>query len=495
MAPLPPAAVFATCDVVSLFPNVDNAMGVPATRRMLEAHPTPLDVPTQCVMEALQIALDNNVCQYTPDDGITVYAKPNMGTAMGPAHSCDYVDIYMGELDEKLVKKCPVPLLTSLLTGRDETEFKSWNWSRFRDDGITILLDESHVQPFVQHLQALNPPNIKWTVSHGREANYLDIHLSLKDGTIITDVFSKSCHSYLPPTSCHSPSVFKGLISGVGTRLRMICSEDSTLNERIQEYARYFAMAGWNIDTALRELKKGSQKDRTELLTKPRKKKTQKIAWVTNYDPRLPSKCKIIRKNLKILYQNPKNKKIFPQNLIISADRRRQNLGEIYKPTVPKRFIPHGPKEQPGYFTCSAKRCDTCAHGTEMHSFKSPWDGRVWHIRKNLTCTSKNVVYIIICKLHQHWAWYTGSTKDLKARWRNHKSDVKKRLVNKCSVVQHCCQSPHPLDGNLDFLQIIPIDSTMDEERLLRKEVYYSANIGTMFFGLNSRKDLHGFRR
>ena len=31
------------------------------------------------------------------------FYKPNSGTAMGPCHSFDYVDCFMGELDDKLV--------------------------------------------------------------------------------------------------------------------------------------------------------------------------------------------------------------------------------------------------------------------------------------------------------------------------------------------------------------------------------------------------------
>ena len=445
-------------------------------------------------MEGLTIALNNNVCQYTTGDGQTLYAKPVMGTAMGPAHSCDYVDVFMGKLDKELVDHCPVPLLTSLLPPavRDREEYRALDWNRFRDDGLIILLDEAHVSAFEQHLQTLCPPHIKWTVSHGQEATYLDIHLTIREGKIITDVFSKHCHSYLPPTSCHAPAVFKGLISGVGTRLRMICSEDDTLENRIQEYARYFAMAGWEYSTALRELRRGANRNRKELLTKPRKKKPPKIAWVSKYDPRVPSKSAIIRKNLHLLYQDNQNKKIFPKNLIIGADRRRRNLGELYKPTVPKCFREHGPKEAPGFVTCTRK-CDTCAHSKEMHSFQSPWDGRRWTVKKHLTCTTPNLVYLLTCKLHPDEGWYIGSCKDLKARWRNHKSDCKRKLTKKCSVAYHCSQTPHPLEGNLDFLQIVAIDSAQSEEQLRRLEAYYIGNIGTLFVGLNSRNELHGF--
>ena len=172
-------------------------------------------------------------------------------------------------------------------------------------------------------------------MSHGQKVTYLDVSLQISGGKIVTDVNSKHNHAYLPPNSCHPPSVFKGLISGVGTRLRKLCSEDTDLEKRTEEYSRYFSMSGWDYSKAKRELKKGTQKDRRTLLNKEKLTTEKKIAWVTTYDPRYPSKSEIIRKNIHLLYANPQNKDIFTKNQIISADRRRKILGEIYKPTVP----------------------------------------------------------------------------------------------------------------------------------------------------------------
>eukprot|EP00745_Piridium_sociabile_P015180 TRINITY_DN22393_c0_g1_i4.p1 TRINITY_DN22393_c0_g1~~TRINITY_DN22393_c0_g1_i4.p1 ORF type:complete len:282 (-),score=17.02 TRINITY_DN22393_c0_g1_i4:268-1113(-) len=281
---------------------------------------------------------------------------------MGPSHACDYVDIFMGELDQLLVKKTPVPLLTSLDPNGISEDMEDLNWSRFRDDGITILPNRADIDLFTKHIERLHPPNIKWTVSHGSTAEYLDVQLQIKDGSISTDIFSKHNHSYLPPTSCHPPSVYKGLISSVGTRLRMICSDDSTLTKRIEEYANHFALSGWSINKARKELERGAGRDRHQLLNGKRKKKHKKIAWVTTYDPRVPSKCEIIKQNLHLLYSDTRNKDIFPRGIIISAEKRRQNLGEIYKPSVPNLFPVHGPLLKPGFYICSAKRCDTCAH-------------------------------------------------------------------------------------------------------------------------------------
>ena len=136
--------------------------------------------------------LHSNLCQYTEGDGRTLFAKPNHGSAMGPCHACDYVDIVMGELDRELVSHCLVPLLLSRAPPRCKEELMYLAWSRFRVDGITILPKAEHVSVFEQHLQNLHPPAIKWVVTHGKEAEYLDVKLHIVNGLIGTDVISKN---------------------------------------------------------------------------------------------------------------------------------------------------------------------------------------------------------------------------------------------------------------------------------------------------------------
>jgi len=487
-APLPENAVFAVCDVISLYPNVNNDMGIPAISELLREHPSSATSSTDCILEALSIALNNNFCTYTDGANETVFAKPNRGTAMGPSHACDYVDCFMGALDRLVVDSSPVPMLSSLRTGVEERD-RTLDWSRFRDDAITILPSSDHVDDFVAHLQNLHPPSIKWTVKWGRTADYLDLKLAIKDGTIVSDVFSKHSHSYLPPYSCHSPGVFKGLIKGIGTRLRLLCSEDSVLEIRLLEYARYLSLSGWTWEKALSELRAGAHRDRNAILNKPRRKKKKKLAWVTCYDPRAPSKTQIISKNIHLLHASTSNAEMFPRNLLIAADRRRMNIGAIYKPTVPRRFIKHGPYEKPGFWPCS-KKCDTCAHSEEICNFQSKWDGRRWYIRKHLTCSTPNVVYVIKCTLHPD-SVYVGSTKNLKTRWANHKSDCKLNKVQKSSVANHVHCVSHPPDPNFAFLKIFAIDCVHAEHRLLEKEIWWQCNLGSIFVGLNIRKDFN----
>lgn len=486
--PLPPSACLAVCDVVALYPSVDNTMGVPAVKRMLTEHPSPTDIPNQCIVDALEIALNKNACSYVDTDGVTTYAAPNHGTAMGPCHAPDYVDVFMGELDEKLVHTSPVPLLSSVMAASDTVKTSDLDWSRYRDDGFAVLPDNSRVGEFEQHLQNLHPEGIQWTVSHGKDANYLDVRLHITDdGNLETDVFSKNSNSYLPPYSCHPPSVFKGLGVGVGRRLRMICSDDNNLEQRILEYAKYFTLSGWKWSRALHELRKGAAKPRHAILNNQTKKQKNKIAWVTKYDPRVPSKCAIINENIHMLYSNPDNKDIFPRKCIIAADRRRRNLGEIYKPTVPRLQSRDVQPEKKGFFPCN-KKCDTCKHSEQVTEFRCPWDGRCWQVRDHITCDTKNVIYVLKCCVHPD-VWYVGSTTNLKRRWGNHKSDIKLKKLTKCRMAHHVHNVEHPDDLTFSFLKIFPVERVHQEARLLEREIFWQANLGTLISGLNERQD------
>ena len=94
------------------------------------------------------------------------------------------------------------------------------------------------------------------------------------------------------------------------------------------------------------------------------------------------------------------------------------------------------------------------------------------------------------CKLHDE-LWYVGSTVDLRSRWAGHKSDCKLKLNKKCKVADHVNTVSHPTDPKFTYLCIAAIDKVPTKDRLLERENYWRANLGTMFVGLNRRNDIH----
>ena len=113
------------------------------------------------------------------------------GTAMGPENACSYANLAMGLIDEK-AKGSLKPLL----------------WWRYRDDifdlwtqGLPKLLE------FTDCINSLYP-TIKFELIYSDSLlHVLDFTFHLKDGLIVTDIYSKVTD--LPFSSCSHPSHLK----------------------------------------------------------------------------------------------------------------------------------------------------------------------------------------------------------------------------------------------------------------------------------------------
>ena len=158
--------------------------------------------------------------------------------------------------------------------------------------------------------------------------------------------FSKHNHSYLPPSNCHFPVVFKGFVQGIGTRLHLVCSKDDDLNRRLEECGRHLIVSDGSTKPLKRDLQKGQRKSKTPKPSQEKKGKENCMGEHLWPHSAVQSSYKK-KKNLHLLHANTVNKEIFPQRTVISA---KQNLTKMYKPTVPQRYVQHGPKNGPVFF-------------------------------------------------------------------------------------------------------------------------------------------------
>ena len=90
-----------------------------------------------------------------------------------------------------------------------------------------------------------------------------------------------------------------------------------------------------------------------------------------------------------------------------------------------------------------------------------------------------------------HNEWYVGSITDLKARWRNRKSDAKPKKATKCGVADPVTNFKHPEDPPLAFLTIVAAEAVKEKKDLTVRENYWMCNLGTIFKCMNTRKDLN----
>jgi len=220
---------------------------------------------------------------------------------------------------------------------------------------------------------------------------------------------------------------------------------------------------------------------------------------VLDYNPILPDIQTVIQRHVHLLRSSPELLEIFPSKSIFPAYRCTKNLKDIL---APSKFggdgeVNQAGREMGGCLKCSSQ-CDLCKNFlTQDSKFKSFLTGRTYKINQNLSCSSKNVVYLascIKCNLQ-----YVGSTSTaFKVRFRNHKSAM---LTNKktCELAVHFNCIEHDI-SEISFIVIEKITSQGDaayiDRLLLTREAYWTAQLCTLSpHGLNKRREFRSKNR
>ena len=145
------------------------------------------------------------------------------------------------------------------------------------------------------------------------------------------------------------------------------------------------------------------------------------------------------------------------------------------------------------------QKCDICDNYLVTKNFFScKVTGKTYKVRGNLTCCSKNVVYILSCKICE--VQYVGSAfKDnFKKRFRVHKSDVNTGK-DRCSVSKHFLSECSDI-GNIMNMEVQPIEQVLEENqgvegKLWNREKYWQAQLFTLSHGMNSSWDWYSTNR
>ena len=203
--PFPKESLLVSWDVVAMFPNIDNVLGINAINEALNSRATNFP-STECILEAVRICLQHNNSQFQDENFLQIH-----GTAMGPKNACSYADIAMGVIDKKAKSGTIKPNL----------------WWRYRDDIFDLWTQgQSKLIEFTEFINSLYP-TIKFTLVYSPlSLNVLDLTLNLVDGYIQTDIYSKPTdnHIYLLRNSAHPAHCTKAIPFGVATRIKRNCS-------------------------------------------------------------------------------------------------------------------------------------------------------------------------------------------------------------------------------------------------------------------------------
>lgn len=478
--PLPPDTLLVSWDVVAMFPNIDNNLGMSAVKRALDSREVKYPA-TECIVEATEICLKHNNSTFNNHNFLQIH-----GTAMGPKNACSYADLAMGEIDNLAHK----------------WHLKPFWWGRYRDDIIDFWPHgEEKLLEFTNYINSLYP-TIRFELVYSKtRLNVLDLTLHLKDGYVQSDIYSKptDSHLYLPYSSSHPSHCKKAIPYGVALRLKRNCSTQEFLSKRIPEYQNYLYRQGYSQREVTTSFNKALEMPSSNNAEEVHNNKKKMLPLVVDFNPLLPDIGKIIRKHMPILNSSPILGEIFNDNSIIPAFRRRKNLKELLAPSKSHSSASENSfiEDVPGCFKCD-KKCDLCQNYLkESNTFSSFETGKSYRIRQKLTCTSSHLIYLISCNKCK--LQYVGSTATaFKTRFRNHKSSM---ITNKktCEVAIHFNSLTHSLT-DFDFICIEGIrnveSSHSTEQILLTREAYWSAQLFTLYpNGLNKRKEFRSKNR
>ena len=104
-----------------------------------------------------------------------------------------------------------------------------------------------------------------------------------------------------------------------------------------------------------------------------------------------------------------------------------------------------------------------------------------YKIRQDISCTSKNVVYLVRCVKHNVQG--VGYTTNLKSRIANYKNHHKKKIKS-CGISQHFQEDNHIFEEDFNIQPIVKIMNPPSCKEQLKKrleqfELYWQDNLVT----------------
>ena len=429
-------------DIKNMFPSIFKDLALPAVKKQLKERGHKNE-EIEAVIEALKIVRDGTRVSWF---GSTI--KQLDGCSLGPADSCDYCDIALNALLEKVVPKIVDRL------GMDLSFLRF-----FRDDGLLFFFGESRL--ILDMLNILNSEReeLEFTTERcpcnevlgcckvcPQSLPYLDCmisvyHKELEDGCIVpqlkTTTYSKptDIHHYIEPTSC-TPGLTRkspAIIKGVAHRLRITNMLDEDLLSSMNKFSGYLVASGYDKVTILKLFNEVlSKTNRSLVFNEKNVDNSFKIAFVTKMHPALPNVNRIFDRFYPLIESCPYSSKILPRTALIATNRKLPNLSLLLANNPFQKIIPHHlPKGFQKTDGCSCRLCRESFFTSVAYSPSFP--DRGFSINKALNCHSRNVIYHIVCHCGKN---YVGRCKNPNSRWANHKSHI--RLEHRtCNLATH----------------------------------------------------------
>ncbi len=197
---LPAGAKLFTADATSMYTNIDTTTGLQTFRHLFHTYndSIPITFPKDLFLTTLEIIMSNNIFSFSDTFWLQL-----QGTAMGtPAAPLYSIITYGYHENTQVLNKFQSNLIY---------------YKRYIDDIFGVWVDSPNTS-WSEFEQALNKfGQLRWNIEKPTTSTtFLDLQISISKNKIQTRTYQKplNLYLYIPPTSAHPSSCFKGLITG-----------------------------------------------------------------------------------------------------------------------------------------------------------------------------------------------------------------------------------------------------------------------------------------
>ena len=405
--PIPKNTTLATIDVSALYLNIPHEEGIQAVINRLYTNNPDSDqipIPPGTMSDLLKIVLTQNYFQFA-DKMYHQIQGTAMGTKMAPA----YANLFMAELEEKLLENATTdPLL----------------WKRYIDDILCIWpgTPESF-KLFIEYLNKKHP-TIKLTYECSRTSvDYLDITIYKgpryeSSGILDVKPFFKKTNKfqYLEYSSSHPRKTFSSIIKGEMTRLLRNCSDHQTYLDTQTKLHRIFRDRGYPNRLIKNTFNQVRFQDRNQILQDQHKPPSPFDTFLTvDYAADLDT-----YKLRKILRPTPSEEPLIPKPCLslrktktIGKTIVRAKLANVKDPPISttKVKIPITPSIEGNSAGCATPGCKCCKAMSRKTRIISSHNYKSFPTPRHTNCNTKNLIYLLECTRCTKANQYVGQTK------------------------------------------------------------------------------------
>ena len=214
------------------------------------------------------------------------------------------------------------------------------------------------------------------------------------------------------------------------------------------------------------------------------KKTSKRPAFVTKYDPRLPSIGNIQAKHWRSMVQDQYLAECFPEPPLTAFKRQRNIRDILIRAKVPPPPDLRQKRELKGMAKCTFN-CSACPYVIQGRNVKIN-KRSTWTINRRLNCNTFNAIYMIECEKEKCKLRYIGESKrSIKYRFADHRGYVVNKHVDKATGA-HFNLPGHSL-SHMKFTILEQVKINNDNYRKER-ERYFIQKFDTYNQGLNRQR-------